>query len=139
MAIDGKTLRRSYDRAVAASPLHLVSAWAAEQRLVLGQIAVDEHSNEITAVPKLLELLTLQGRIVTADAMSCQREIARGVGDQGGDYVLALKGNQGTLLDDVRRSTIPRRPCSACDVDKGHGRIETRTASRRHRLAPGAS
>ena len=131
VAIDGKTLRRSYDRAVAASPLHLVSAWAAEQRLVLGQIAVDEHSNEITAVPKLLELLTLQGRIVTADAMSCQREIARGVGDQGGDYVLALKGNQGTLLDDVRRFLDdPETPLSsACDVDKGHGRIETRTAS----------
>jgi predicted transposase YbfD/YdcC len=131
VAIDGKTLRRSFDRAAAASPLHLVSAWAVEQRLVLGQIAVDARSNEIAAVPKLLELLSLKGRILTADAMICQREVARGVADQGGDYVLALKGNQGTLLDDVRRFLDdPETPvATASEVDKGHGRIERRTAS----------
>src|ERR1019366_4236397 len=103
VAIDGKTLRRSFDRAAAASPLHLVSAWAVDQRLVLGQLAVGDKSNEIVAVPKLLELLSLKGRIITADAMSCQRKIAQQVVDQGADYVLALKGNQETLHDDVRR------------------------------------
>ena len=79
VALDGKTLRRSFDRASAASPLHLVSAWAADQRLVLGQLAVGDKSNEIVAVPKLLELLSLNGMIVTADALNCQRQIARQV------------------------------------------------------------
>ncbi|MCK9992931.1 MAG: hypothetical protein Dbin4_01451 [Alphaproteobacteria bacterium] len=131
IAIDGKTLRRSFDRASAASPLHLVSAWATDQRLVLGQIAVDSKSNEITAVPKLLELLSLKGRTVTADAISCQRKIAQQVLEQGGDYVLALKGNQGTLHDDVRRFLDDPETAltSAVELDKGHGRIETRTAS----------
>jgi predicted transposase YbfD/YdcC len=131
IAIDGKTMRRSFDRASAASPLHLVSAFAADQRLVLGQIAVADKSNEIVAVPKLLELLSLKGRTVTADAMSCQRKIARQVIDQGGNYVLALKGNQETLRDDVRRFLDdPETPlASAVETDKGHGRIEIRTAS----------
>jgi predicted transposase YbfD/YdcC len=131
IAIDGKTMRRSFDRASAASPLHLVSAWAADQRLVLGQIAVDDKSNEITAVPKLLELLSLTGGIVTADAMSGQRKIAQQVIDQGGDYVLALKGNQETLHDDVRRFLDDPETAlaSATETDKGHGRIEIRTAS----------
>jgi predicted transposase YbfD/YdcC len=131
IAIDGKTMRRSFDRASAASPLHLVSAFAADQRLVLGQIAVADKSNEIVAVPKLLELLSLKGRTVTADAMSCQRKIARQVIDQGGNYVLALKGNQETLHDDVRRFLDdPLTPlASAVETDKGHGRIEIRTAS----------
>lgn len=131
IAVDGKTMRRSFDRAAAASPLHLVSAWAADQRLVLGQIAVDAKSNEIVAVPKLLELLSLAGRVVTADAMSCQHKIAQQVIDQKGDYVLALKGNQGTLHDDVRLFLDDRETllASASDIDKGHGRIETRTAS----------
>ena len=103
VAIDGKTMRRSFDRAAQTSPLHLVSAWAVDARLCLGQLAVGDKSNEIVAVPKLLELLSLKGRIVTADAMSCQRKIAEQVIDQGADYVLALKGNQETLHDDVRR------------------------------------
>lgn len=77
VAIDGKTLRRSYDRAESRSPLHLVSAWAAEQRLVLGQMVVEGKSNEITAVPKLLEMLDLKGTVVTADAMHCQRQVAQ--------------------------------------------------------------
>ena len=97
LAIDGKTLRRSYDRAEAQSPLHLVNAWAAKQRLVLGQLAVDGKSNEITAVPKLLEMLALLGMVVTADAMHYQRQLSRQVLDQGADYVLALKGNQESL------------------------------------------
>jgi predicted transposase YbfD/YdcC len=131
VAIDGKTMRRSFDRAAQASPLHLVSAWAAEARLCLGQLAVGDKSNEIVAVPKLLELLSLKGRIVTADAMSCQRKIAQQVIDQGADYVLALKGNQETLHDDVRRFLDDAATPLACatDTDKGHGRIETRTAA----------
>ena len=131
VAIDGKTLRHSFDRAAGASPLHLISAWAADQRLVLGQMAVDGKSNEITAVPRLLELLSLKGTIVTVDALNCQRDIARQIVDQGGDYVLALKGNQGTLhadaslfLDDPK----VRPDSSHQAVDGGHGRIETRTA-----------
>ena len=131
LAIDGKTLRRSYDRAEAQSPLHLVNAWAAEQRLVLGQLAVDGKSNEITAVPKLLEMLALPGMVVTADAMHCQWQVSRQVLDQGADYVLALKGNQESLHDDVRlflddpATTLVQ----ATQTNKGHGRIETRTAS----------
>ena len=131
VAIDGKTMRRSFDRASGTSALHLVSAWAADQRLVLGQIAVNDKSNEIAAVPQLLALLGLKGRIVTADAMSCQREIARQVVEQGGEYVLALKGNQGTLQDDVQRflHDLETPLASSSETDKGHGRIEIRTAS----------
>ncbi len=131
LAVDGKTLRRSYDRAEAKSPLHLVSAWAAEQRLALGQLAVDGRSNEITAVPKLLEMLALLGMVVTAGAMHCQRQLSRQALDQGADYVLALKGNQETLNDDVRLFLDgPATPLvQATRTNKGHGRIETRTAS----------
>ncbi len=131
VALDGKTLRRSFDRASGASPLHLVSAWAVEQRLVLGQLAVDGRSNEITAGPQLLALLALKGTIVTADALNCQRDIACQVVERGGDYVLALKGNQGPLHDDVR--TFLDDPLtvlqSAASVDGGHGRIEERRAA----------
>ena len=131
LAIDGKTLRRSYDRAEAKSPLHLVNAWAAEQRLALGQLAVDGKSNEITAVPKLLEMLALPGMVVTADAMHCQRRLSQQVLDQGADYVLALKGNQGSLNDDVRLflDDSATAVAEASQTNKGHGRIETRTAS----------
>ena len=126
-----RTLRRSYDRAEGSSPLHLVNAWAAEQRLALGQWAVDGKSNEITALPKLLEVLSLPGVVVTADAMHCQRQVAQQVVEQLGDYALALKGNQGTLNDDVRLFlNDPATPVvQATQVNKGHGRIETRTAS----------
>ena len=102
VAIDGKVLRRSFDKASGKSALHMVSAWGCEQRLVLAQVATDAKSNEITAVPQLLKMLRLEGCIVTVDALNCQREIARQVIDQKGDYVLALKGNQATLHDDVR-------------------------------------
>jgi predicted transposase YbfD/YdcC len=130
LALDGKTLRRSFDRAAAASPLHLVSAWAVEQRLVLGQMAVDDKSNEITAVPQLLKMLSLTGVVVTADALNCQREIAAQVIEQGGDYVLALKGNQGALFGDVTFFLDdPETPLAqARSVDGDHGRIEERRA-----------
>lgn len=131
IAVDGKTLRRSFDRASKTSALHLVSAWAADQRLVLGQLAVDGKSNEITAVPKLLELLSLKGAIVTADALNCQRAIASQIVDQGGDYALALKGNQQTMHDDVGLF-FEDEAFSAQSVhtvtDADHGRIERRTS-----------
>src|SRR3954470_13393283 len=102
IAIDGKVLRRSFDKASKKSALHMVSAWGCELGMVLAQIATDAKSNEITAVPELLKMLSLKGATVTTDAMNCQRTIARQIIDQGGDYVLALKGNQGPLHDDVR-------------------------------------
>jgi predicted transposase YbfD/YdcC len=133
IAIDGKVVRRSFDTASAKSPLHMVSAWGCEQRLVLAQIATDAKSNEITAVPKLLEMLSLKGCIVTVDALNCQRDIAQQIVDQGGDYALALKGNQGTLhadvqqfLDDPQLETATTTTHRTVDGD--HGRIETRTA-----------
>src|SRR4051794_1222182 len=132
VAIDGKVLRRSFDTASGKSALHMVTAWGCDQRLVLAQIATDAKSNEITAVPKLLEMLSLKGTIVTVDALNCQREIAQKIFDQGGDYALALKGNQGTLHDDVvtyfndpASQTVAAEP----KVDGDHGRIETRTAT----------
>jgi predicted transposase YbfD/YdcC len=131
VAIDGKVLRRSFDRASSKSALHMVSAWGCEQRLVLAQIATDAKSNEITAVPKLLEMLSLKGTIVTTDALNCPRAIAQQIVDQGGDYALALKGNQGTLHDDVRLF-LDDPACKATTVEPtvkaDHGRIETRTA-----------
>jgi predicted transposase YbfD/YdcC len=129
IAIDGKVLRRSFDKASGKSPLHMVSAWGCDQRLVLAQVATDAKSNEITAVPKLLSLLSLKGTIVTVDALNCQRAIAQQIIDQGGDYAFALKGNQGTMYDDVRvflddPLTMPTTRHSTTDAD--HGRIETR-------------
>lgn len=133
VAVDGKTLHRSYDRAAGASPLHLVSAWACGARLVLGQVAVEDGSNGIAAVPELLRMLSLRGHTVTVDAMGCQRAIAAQVVAQDGDDVLALEGNQGTLHADVRLSPddpehVPKL-ARGRDVDAGHGRIETREAS----------
>jgi len=132
VAIDGKVLRRWFDRASGKSALHMVSAWGCEQRMVLAQIATDAKSNEITAVPKLLKLLTLKGTIVTADALNCQRAIAQQIVDQQGDYALALKGNQGTLHDDVIL-LLDDPGCKATTaapvVEADHGRIETRTAT----------
>ncbi|MGO9740811.1 MAG: ISAs1 family transposase [Roseiarcus sp.] len=128
----GKVSRRSFDKASGKSPLHMVSAWGRQQRMVLAQIATDAKSNEITAVPKLLEMLSLKGTIVTVDALNCQRSIADQIVRQGGDYALALKGNQGSLHDDVRLH-LDDPECEAAtskpDVDAGHGRIETRTAT----------
>src|SRR5664279_5010418 len=132
LRIDGKVQRRSFDKASGKSPLHMVSAWGCEQRLVLAQIATDAKSNEITAVPKLLEMLTLKGTIVTADALNCQRAIAQQIIDQGGDYAFALKGNQGTLYEDVRvflDDPLTKATTEHTTVDADHGRIETRAVA----------
>jgi len=99
IAIDGKTLRGSFDKAAGMNPLHLVSAWACEARLTLGQVATDAKSNEITAIPLLLELLDLKGATVTIDAMGCQKEIAKKIIDREGDYLLALKDNHPKLSE----------------------------------------
>ena len=101
--LDGKTLRGSYDRGGKQGMIHMVSAWASENRLVLGQRKVNEKSNEITAIPELLKVLNLDGAVVTIDAMGCQTEIAAQIVAQQGDYVLALKGNQGNLHQDVQQ------------------------------------
>lgn len=101
IAVDGKTLRRSYDRASSKSAIHMVSAWATANHISLGQVVTDEKSNEITAIPKLLELIEISGALVTIDAMGCQTEIAELIVDQGGDYCLAVKRNQPTLHDGI--------------------------------------
>ena len=136
VAIDGKALRRSFADAADRSPLHLVQAFAVDARLVLGQVRVEAGSNEITALPRLLALLSVRGRIVTADAMHTQRETAAAVTGRGGDYVLALKGNQGTLHEAVKLYLDDPAQAENCrshqDVDGDHGRIETRVASVAH-------
>jgi predicted transposase YbfD/YdcC len=134
IAVDGKTARGSRDRAKNRNPLHMVSAWADANRLVLGQEATEEKSNEITAIPKLLALLELHGCIVTIDAMGCQRAIAERLVDQGGDYVLGLKGNQGSLHEAVEEyfttaqaADFKNVPYSYTEeVDNEHGRLEIR-------------
>jgi len=104
IAIDGKTLRRSHDSKLGKKAIHMVSAWSSENRMVLGQVKTDEKSNEITAIPKLLKILSLKNCIVTIDAMGCQKSIASQVINEGGDYLLALKGNQGTLSKQVEKA-----------------------------------
>jgi predicted transposase YbfD/YdcC len=132
IAIDGKTLRGSQDRANGKAALHLVSAWAIENHLTLGQEAVDSKSNEITAIPKLLELLDLEGALVTIDAMGCQKEIAEQVVEQGGDYVLTVKENQPKLYEEIGRleqAALERDYAGAsshCVQEQGHGRQELR-------------
>lgn len=133
IAIDGKTLRNSFDRASAKGPLHMVSAWVHENHVTLGQLAVDAKSNEITAIPELLKLLDVQEATVTIDAIGCQREIAAQIVEQGGDYVLALKANQGTLYEDVKMymddgidNGFAGEQDSWQTVEKGHGRLESR-------------
>ncbi len=136
IAIDGKTHRRSHDRPNGKAALHLISAWATDNRLVLGQVAVDDKSNEITAIPQLLDLLDLRDCPVTIDALGCQTAIAERIVKQGGQYVLALKGNQPTMLGDVQALFADARSVlqpaygmtRATTVEKDHGRIETRTA-----------
>lgn len=139
IAIDGKTLRRSGDSSKDLSPLHLVSAWATKNRLVLAQQGVAEKENEILAIPKLLEMLDLKGCFVTIDAMGCQKEVAQQIRSQEGDYLLALKGNHGILHERVVEffeserargfvtSYGDRIAHSFCQsLDKGHGRLEIR-------------
>lgn len=98
VAIDGKTLRGSYNREDKNSTIHMVSAYASSNKLVLGQLKTDQKSNEITAIPELIKMLDIRGALVTIDAMACQTEIAKSIVSQGGDYLLAVKGNQSTLL-----------------------------------------
>jgi predicted transposase YbfD/YdcC len=140
IAIDGKTLRRSYQKKGSKEPIHMVSAFAARQRLVMGQVAVAEKSNEIVAIPTLLDMMSIEGAVVTIDAIGCQRSIARKIIDKRADYIIAPKGNQGTLREDVgvfaaeqkdngfKDATISRHET----VDGDHGRIETRTYTTIH-------
>ena len=138
ISVDGKTVRRSGQKKKGGkAPIHMVSAFAARQRLVLGQMKVAEKSNEIVAIPKLLEMLAIEGAIVTIDAMGCQREIAQKVVEKKADYVLALKGNQGSLREDVELFVAEQkaagfkhtRMSTDQTVDGDHGRIETRTTT----------
>ncbi|MGH7087196.1 MAG: ISAs1 family transposase, partial [Acetobacteraceae bacterium] len=155
IAIDGKTVRRSGQKRNGQAPIHMVSAFAAPQRLVLGQVKVAEKSNEIVAIPKLLDLLAIEGAIVTIDAMGeagprfrqakpdgmasrgCQRDIAHKVVEKKAEYVLALKGNQGSLREDVELFVAEQKAAGFQDttisqdqtVDGDHGRIETRTTT----------
>jgi predicted transposase YbfD/YdcC len=134
IAIDGKTVRRSAQKRNGKAAIHMVSAFAAGQRLVLGQVKVAEKSNEIIAIPKLLDLLAIDGTIVTIDAMGCQRDIAQKILDKKADYVLALKGNQGSLREDVEifvaeQQAVGFKDCDISQdrtIDGDHDRIETR-------------
>jgi predicted transposase YbfD/YdcC len=143
IAIDGKTLRRSYQQKGAKAPIHMVSAFAARQRLVLGQVKVAEKSNEIIAISKLLAMMAIEGAVVTIDAIGCQRDIAAGILANKADYVLALKGNQGTLREDVELFAAEQKGNGFKDakisrhetVDGDHGRIETRTTTVIHDVA----
>jgi predicted transposase YbfD/YdcC len=143
IAIDGKTVRRSGRKKDSKAPIHMVSAFAARQRLVLGQVKVDDKSNEIVAIPRLLDLLAIDGAIVTIDAMGCQRAIATTILGKKADYVLALKGNQGSLREDVEVFVAEQKANGFQDttisrdetVDGDHGRIETRRTTVIHDVA----
>lgn len=134
IAIDGKTLRRSHDKTNDKKAIHMVSAWASENQVILGQLKTDEKSNEITAIPNLLKLLDISGCIITIDAMGTQKKIANTIIGKDADYILALKENQKTLCQDVslffeKMEEMKKQGFSfdeATDVDGGHGRIETR-------------
>ncbi len=134
VAIDGKRLRRSYDRQSGKGAIHMVSVWAQNQKMVLAQLKTEEKSNEITAIPALLQLLDIKGCIVTIDAMGCQRKIAQIIIDKEADYVLALKGNQGNLHKEVRvffdkafKTNFSHIEHDYHEtIDGGHGRVEVR-------------
>ncbi len=134
IAIDGKTIRRSLDGANGKAAIHMVSAWCQANHMVLGQVATEAKSNEITAIPKLLALLDLDGAVVTIDAAGCQKKIARKIVEQGGDYILQLKGNQGGLHAEtvelfdqcLRDDCLGISYTKAETVNGGHGRIEHR-------------
>src|SRR5262249_7075834 len=134
IAVDGKALRRTFDRARGLGALHLVSAWASANGLTLGQVAVDAKSNEITAIPQLLELLDLKGCVVTIDAAGCQKDIAAQIVAKEADYVLALKDNQPTLreqavdyfLEQLGKEKPDGKLRHLRQVEEGHGRTETR-------------
>jgi predicted transposase YbfD/YdcC len=133
IAIDGKQLRRSHDHETGKAAIYMVSAWATQNQLVLGQTKVAEKSNEITAIPELLQLLEISGCIVTIDAIGTQTEIAKTIIDGGGDYLLSVKENQGHLFEDIQflfavdvAQGYEHEHSYAKTVNKGHGRIETR-------------
>jgi len=129
VAIDGKTLRGAKSNGK-KSPIHMVSAWANEQNLVLGQVKTDEKSNEITAIPELLKVLCLENTIVTIDAMGCQEKIATAIVDKQADYILAVKENQKELYQNIiDEFRFAKELQSSTDEDLGHGRIETRKCS----------
>jgi len=150
IAIDGKTSRRSYKKKGSKEPIHMVSAFAARQRMVMGgaiaasdrggQVAVAQKSNEIVAIPTLLDMMAIEGAVVTIDAMGCQRSIAKKIIDKKADYIIALKGNQGTLHEDVKVFAAEQKSSGFKDatisrhetVDGEHGRIETRTYTAIH-------
>src|SRR6201988_2861753 len=134
VAIDGKTPTKSAEKRRGKAAIHMVSAFAARQRLVLGQVKVEDKSNEIIAIPALLDMLEIEGAVVTIDAMGCQRDIAQKIIEKKADYILALKGNQGTLREDVEVFVDEQKARKYKDttisahetVDADHGRIETR-------------
>ncbi len=134
VSVDGKTLRRSHDKSNGKSTIHMVSAWACANGIVLGQRKTDEKSNEITAIPELLKVLEIKGCIVTIDAMGCQKNISETIIDKGADYVFSLKGNQGNLHDDVKLFFQDHQKENFGNlsfdyhetVDGGHGKIEIR-------------
>jgi predicted transposase YbfD/YdcC len=133
IAIDGKTLRGSYSRGDGRAAIHMVSAWSTANQLSLGQVVVSEKSNEITAIPELLQVLDISGTLVTIDAMGCQKEIADQIREGGGDYILAVKQNQPKLYEQVEAAVGEALDGNPEDLDehqtveKGHGRQETRT------------
>lgn len=135
IAIDGKTARRSFSTKERNNALHTVSAWSCEHQLVLGQVAVDNKTNEITAIPELLSMLEIENSIITLDAMGCQREIALQIVKQKADYILALKGNHSGMQAElaawwhksVREGLSAEVYSTHTDIHSGHGRIETRT------------
>lgn len=135
IAIDGKTLRRSHDRKNGLGPLHIVSAWASDHGISLGQVATEEKSNEITAIPQLLDMIDVEGAIVTIDAAGCQKAIAAKIIDGKGDYLLALKGNHEKLFEEVQyvmlchmQNDFAGSPVSRhVEVEQGHGRVEARS------------
>ena len=131
VAIDGKTLRGSYDRDDRQSTIHMVSAYASANQLILGQLKTDTKSNEITAIPALIQMLDLRGAIVTIDAMACQTKIAKAITRKGGDYLLAVKGNQGKLAAALKAAFAPHRRApierDRCQIEKQKSRIEART------------
>ena len=135
IAVDGKTIRGSLDRANNKATIHMVSVWCNANQMVLGQVATDDKSNEITAIPRLLKLIDISNAVVTIDAMGCQKEIAKTIVEEGGDYVLQLKGSQGGLQDEtvtlfeqcLGDDCLGIPYTMATTINKGHGRIEKRT------------
>jgi predicted transposase YbfD/YdcC len=132
VAIDGKTLRRSFDKSAGRTALHMVTAWVSDLHLSIGQLATEEKSNEITAVPQLLEMLAIEGAVVTLDAMHCQKKTAKAIRERKADYVLQVKGNQPKLYEELQELFIAhgeedyRGVRRHTTVEKGHGRVERR-------------